>query len=137
MKNDLLLFVGQKVIIDKNGEVLTLNDPTQGDDFPGGKIQEGETDPNESLKREIKEETGLEIEVGDPFMTRYFEFPFIKGHRNSGKKIFVVIYRCKYLSGEVKISNEHISYRWVNKNNYLKIVKRPWVLNPLKKYFSL
>ncbi len=35
-------------------------------EFPGGKVEYGES-PQDSLKREIMEELGLEIEVGEPF----------------------------------------------------------------------
>ena len=39
MKKDALFCVGQKAFIDKNGEILILNDQIEGLDFPGGKIQ--------------------------------------------------------------------------------------------------
>ena len=44
MKNDVLLCVGQKAFIKKDGKVLVLfaSDPGSPLDFPGGKIQEGE-----------------------------------------------------------------------------------------------
>ena len=39
---DALFCVGQKAFIEKDGKVLVLNDPEEGLDFPGGKIQVGE-----------------------------------------------------------------------------------------------
>src|SRR4030042_4668310 len=110
MAEDKLFYVGQKAFINKNDEVLVLFDPILGLDYPGGKIQEGETNFDVALKREVMEETGLEIEVGDPFARWYFEFG--PGHRNAGKKVFLIGYKCKYKSGEVKISEEHNKFKW-------------------------
>ncbi len=75
MKEDAQFYVVQKTFIRKGNEVLVLGDPEEGLDYPGGKIQEGEIDPAQSLKREVREETGLEIEVGDPFVTWTNTFP--------------------------------------------------------------
>ena len=49
MKNDALFCVGQKAFIEKDGKVLILGDPTEGLDFPGGKIQDGEAKDAELL----------------------------------------------------------------------------------------
>ncbi|MDO8498500.1 MAG: NUDIX hydrolase [bacterium] len=133
MINDQLLFVGQKAFIDKDGEILILIDPKLGIDLPGGKIKEGEADLIESLKREVREETKLEIEIEDPFITWMIEFP--PDHRNQGK-VFLVGYKCKYFSGEVILSDEHSDYKWVNKNNYLKLSKDGH-FKAIEKYFSL
>ena len=117
MEKDAIFFVGQKAFIEKNGEILVLRRQDGGRlDLPGGKVQEGETDLEESLRREVREETGLEIEVEEPLLAWYNVFP--KGHRNEGKKIFLVGYKCRYKSGNVVLSEEHGSYQWVNKNNY-------------------
>lgn len=133
MINDQLLFVGQKAFIEKDGEILILIDPKLGIDLPGGKIKEGESNLTESLKREVKEETELEIEIGDVFTTWMIEFP--PDHRNQGK-VFLVGYKCKYLSGEVVLSEEHSDYKWVNKNNY-KDLSKDGHFKVLEKYFSL
>lgn len=119
MAEDKQFYSGQKAFIDKEGEILVLNDPKYGLDFPGGKIQEGENNFDEALHREVKEETGLEIEIGELFTRWYFKFG--EGHRNAGKEVFLIGFRCKYLSGEPKISFEHDGFEWVNKDNYQKL----------------
>jgi len=133
MINDQLLFVGQKAFIDKDGQILVLTDPKLGVDLPGGKIKAGEIDLQKALKREVKEETGLEIEIGEPFTTWMIEFP--PDHRNQGK-VFLVGYKCRYVSGEISLSHEHTEYKWVNKNNYLQL-SRDGHFKAIEKYFTL
>jgi len=133
MKEDAQFYVVQKAFIRKGNEVLVLGDPEEGLDYPGGKIQEGEIDPVESLKREVREETGLEIEVGDPFVTWTNAFP--GGHRLAGKHVFLVGYRCKYVSGEVKLSDEHDKFSWVTKENYREVNDGTSFFDILNKYF--
>ena len=140
MKDDALFCIGQKAFIEKDGKVLVLFDPVEGLDFPGGKIQEGEAKDGDasslikSLKREVKEETGLEIEVYNPFAVWYHEFP--KNHRNYPKVVYLVGFKCKYLSGEPKLSDEHDNFKWVDKNNYKEVDDGSDYFDVLKKYFE-
>lgn len=134
MKEDMLFYVGQKAFIKKGNEVLVLGDPEEGLDYPGGKIQIGETDIVESLKREVREETGLEISVGEPFATWTNIFP--EHHRLAGKTVFLVGYKCTYVSGEVKLSHEHDKFSWVTKDNYKEVDDGTSFFEILKKYYS-
>jgi len=134
MKEDEIFYVGQKAFIKKGDETLVLGDPIEGLDYPGGKIQEGETDLVESLKREVREETGLEISVGEPFATWTNTFP--DGHRLAGKQVFLVAYKCEYLSGEVKLSHEHDKFSWVNKTNFKEVDDGTSYFDILEKYYK-
>lgn len=141
MKNDALFCVGQKAFIEKDGKVLVLNDPVEGLDFAGGKIQEGEAKNGDapslirSLQREVREETNLEIEVLNPFAVWYHEFS--KGGRNYGKVVYLVAFKCKYVSGELKLSDEHDKFRWVGKDDYKEVDDGSDYFDVLRKYFEL
>ncbi len=62
-------------------------------EFPGGKVMEGETF-KESLEREMLEEMGLEVRVGEE-VGRVV-------HRQGKEKIILVAFDCEILSGEIK-----------------------------------
>lgn len=138
MAEDQQFYVGQKVVLEKDGKVLLLHDSVLGADLPGGKIQIGETDFTESLKREVFEETGLTIEVGQPFYTGLFSPSTNLKYRNAGKLTFLLFFTATYVSGEVTLSNEHDSYLWVDKNDYKNVMDETGnIQKALDKYFSM
>ena len=65
------------------------------------------------------EETGFEIEVLNPFAVWYHEFP--KNHRNYPKVVYLVAFKCKYISGELKLSEEHDNFKWVDRDSYKEV----------------
>ena len=65
------------------------------------------------MHREVTEETGLQITVGEPFVT--WTNHGVNGVKNN---VFYVGYLCEYVSGEVELSDEHLEFEWVDKNTY-------------------
>jgi 8-oxo-dGTP pyrophosphatase MutT (NUDIX family) len=58
----------------------------------------------------VREETGLEIEVGDPVFVGEW-FPVIHGQAHHIVALFL---SCKATSKTVRLSEEHDDYQWVN-----------------------
>lgn len=131
-KKDAQWFIAQKAFIEKDGNVLVLHDPVEGLDFPGGKIQEGEEDIIASLKREVSEETGLSIEVGRPFKVHREVF---KRGVYAGKSVYFVCFYCEWKSGDVLLSDEHTSFRWVNVHTYKEVDDGTSFFHFLEDYF--
>ena len=76
-----------------------------GWEFPGGKIEAGET-PQQALKREISEELDTVIEVGDLIMTIDYDYPnfHLKMH----------CFWCSVVSGDL-VLKEHEAAKWLTK----------------------
>ena len=54
------------IVVNSNGEILLVKNNRRGWEFPGGQVEVGEN-VIDAVKREIMEEAGVEIEVGEVF----------------------------------------------------------------------
>lgn len=72
-------------------------------EFPGGKRESGET-LEDCLKRELMEELGLTIEVGDLVDKASYEYP--------RRHVQISFYNCRILDGEPELRDCH-DFRWL------------------------
>ncbi|MDB9281741.1 NUDIX domain-containing protein [Halorubrum ezzemoulense] len=94
------------VIENTRGEVLTVQRSSDHDwELPGGRLSRGEP-PQEGLHREIREETGLRVEIAE----------IVKANswiNTAGDGGFAVHYYCETTDNGVTLSDEHVESKWV------------------------
>lgn len=99
-------------IIEKDGKILIAKRKSGKCigakwEFPGGKLEENET-LEDCLKRELKEELDIEIEIKHYLISSRFFC--------NGIEIELVAYNVKYTGGEIKLV-DHDEIKWVLPGN--------------------
>ncbi len=100
-----------------------------GWEFPGGKIEDGES-PQNALKREIEEELKVEIEVGDYYRSIEYDYPEFH--------LSMKCYWCCFVAG-TPVLLEHEAARWLKADELFSVNWLPadrTILNDLKKELS-
>lgn len=124
MKMPTHIVAGAGVVENENGEVLLVKTYNNGWVFPGGQIEEGEN-LIEGIKREIFEESGVEVYVEKLFAVTSNTCKY-KGH--SGVDIVptkvMMDFTCKYIKGDLTTSDETSEVAWVKKEDALALIER-------------
>jgi len=98
-------------LVVEDGRVLLARRAFEPDaglwDTPGGFLEEGE-EPQEGLRRELKEETGFEIEPGR-FLGTYLD---TYGEGPTAASVLNLVYEAAVVSGEMHAADDVSELRW-------------------------
>lgn len=124
------VFEDDKILI-----VKRANPPSQGMwSLPGGMIELGET-IQEATKREVEEECGIEIDVGDVLHAENLIVPDEKGDIRFH---YVVTYLLAYYrNGEASPGSDATDIKWVKSEELSKFDMNPVVQEKIMKAFRI
>lgn len=115
------IFCATKAFITREGKVLILRESHQYEDgtnenkydVVGGRVKPGQRF-DESLEREIKEETDLKVKIGRPFFANEWR-PKVKGEQ---WQIIGIFFECESVTDKVALSKDHNDYKWIKPEDY-------------------
>lgn len=121
---------------DEKGNILLVKTHRGGWVFPGGQVEEGEN-LIDALVREIKEESGIDVEVSK-LIGVYSNTCKYKGY--NGVKIVptkvMMDYICKPISGKLCTSEETTESCWVSKEKVLDMIEAPAIRERYKAFLQ-
>ena len=133
------LFVATKAFVVRDGKILLLQESTDYEDgtnagkwdVPGGRVNPGEK-WDDALRREVKEETGLDVEIGRPFAIGEW-WPQVRGEQ---WQIIATFVECKVVGHEkVVLSQDHASQQWLTPEEVLTLQPTTSFINEAAKQY--
>ena len=113
------------LVTNEKGEILLVNSPWRGWEYPGGLIEPGETFI-QALRREIREEAGVEVEV----------MGFVGICKNVEQDIVNIDFKCRYMGGQLATSDESTEVGWFTPEQAFEIITFPLTKKRLKNMLS-
>lgn len=99
------------VVLNEEGKILLIKGPQRGWEFPGGIIELGET-IQEGIIREVKEETGIDIEITK----------FCGIYQNLNENVCANCWLGKATGGELQTSSESLDVGFFTLEEVMKKV---------------
>ena len=124
------------VVTNSKDEVLMVKTHNSGWVFPGGQVEVGEN-VIDAVKREIMEEAGIEVEVGEVFCiaSNTCKYPGWNGVKEIPKKI-MLDFICKETGGTPRPSEENSETMYVAKEKVLDMITAPAIIERYKAYLE-
>jgi len=129
-------YIAVKGIIQRDdGKILVLKRSERDDHKPNvwetvGGGMDAEESPQEALLREIHEETGLTVNVLEPFNVFTFK-------KDNGEFKVGITFVCEYVHGDVLLSEEHSAYQWINPHEFATLDSVPSLHEEIERYSKM
>ena len=117
MKKYVNFIASFKLILKNQNKALILTESNTGFvDLPGGRVEEHEIKLpiKELFKREIEEELGKDVK----YKVLKPAFQYQRYDRFRKKAVLITAYEAEYLSGEIRLSEEHQRQEWINPQEF-------------------
>lgn len=109
------------VVIDDHGRALLIQRRDNHHwEPPGGVLELGES-IDDGLRREVREETGLDVEPET--LTGVY--------KNMARGIIALVFRCKVAGGELSLSDEAEAFRWATEADIGKLASEAYAVRVL------
>lgn len=102
------------LVTNEKDEILLVKSPWRGWEYPGGLIEPGESF-EAALKREVREEAGVEIEITG----------FVGICKNVERNIVNIDFAARYTGGELTTSEESTEVGWFTPEVAMEVITFP------------
>lgn len=113
------------LVYNEEGKILLVNSPWRGWEYPGGLIEPGETF-QEALRREVREEAGVEIRITG----------FIGICKNIERDVVNIDFTAEYVSGTLTPSEESTEVMWTTPEEAFRLITFPLTKKRLNNMLS-
>ncbi len=124
------------IVLNEKDEVLMVKTHNQGWVFPGGQVEVGEN-VIDAVKREIMEETGIDVEVGEVFCiaSNTGKYPGYNGVKEIPTKL-MLDFICRAKGGLPRPSDENSESMYIPKDKVLDMIKAPAIVERYKAFLE-
>ncbi|MEV1291927.1 NUDIX domain-containing protein [Pseudonocardia sp. NPDC049635] len=92
------------VVVNDDDQVLVIQRRDNGRWEPPGGVLELDESPEAGVAREVLEETGIKVEVGQ-----------LSGiYKNMSRGIIALVFRCEPVAGQERATDESLDVRWIS-----------------------
>ena len=124
------------VVRNDKGQLLLVKHHRQGWVYPGGIVETGEN-LIDAVRREIQEETGVIVAVGELFCiaSNTTPHPGYNGVKEVPTKVNLDFF-CTYLDGEIRTSEENTETAWFSPAEARAVITDPPIVDRFQTYLD-
>ena len=124
------------IVEDDDGNILLVKTFARGWEYPGGQV-EAQENLIDALCREVKEESGIDINVKS--LVGIYSNTKIKLNQDGSIRVptkVMLDFICTPVGGKLATSNETTDVQWVKKENVLDLITHPAYITRFKQYLA-